>query len=203
MTGRSLDSDVRKDWDLQLDAELQGTFPASDPLKITRFPVPTHHTPSRTEGLTSPRRDGPRTRSGGKSRRTVMRKKIATDRVRIKRAYEPPASEDGTRVLIDRLWPRGVKKANAAIHEWMKSIAPSTELRKWFGHAPERWLEFQRRYRSEIRQHRAELGRLRELVQDGPVTLVYAAHDEAHNDAVVLRDLLVKSDRGQKIGRAQ
>jgi uncharacterized protein YeaO (DUF488 family) len=123
-----------------------------------------------------------------------MSKKIAADHIRLKRAYEPPAAEDGTRILVDRLWPRGVKKANAAIDEWMKSIAPSTELRKWFGHDPERWLEFRRRYRSEIRRHPAEFGRLRELAQDGPVTLVYAAHDDAHNDAVVLRDLLLKSD---------
>lgn len=123
-----------------------------------------------------------------------MSSKIAADRVRIKRAYEPPAYEDGTRVLVDRLWPRGVKKANAAIDEWMKAIAPSTGLRKWFGHDPERWLDFRQRYRSEIRRHPAELRRLRELVQAGPVTLVYAAHDEAHNDAVVLRDLLLKGD---------
>jgi uncharacterized protein YeaO (DUF488 family) len=123
-----------------------------------------------------------------------MSKKIAADHIRLKRAYEPPAAEDGTRILVDRLWPRGVKKANAAIDEWMKSIAPSTELRKWFGHDPERWLEFRRRYRSEIRRHPAEFGRLRELAQDGPVTLVYAAHDDAHNDAVVLRDLLLKGD---------
>jgi len=84
-----------------------------------------------------------------------------------------------------------VKKADAAIDEWMKEIAPSTELRKWFEHDPDRWSEFRRRYRSEIQQHPAELGRLRELARNGPVTLVYSAHDIAHNDAVVLKDLLV------------
>jgi len=120
-----------------------------------------------------------------------MSRKIAADRVRLKRAYEPPASEDGARILIDRLWPRGVKKANAAIDEWMKEIAPSTELRKWFGHDTKRWPEFRRRYRLEIQEHPAEFRRLRELARNGPVTLVYSAHDVAHNDAVVLKDLLL------------
>lgn len=123
-----------------------------------------------------------------------MRKESMAHHVRLKRAYEPAASADGTRVLIDRLWPRGVKKEKAAIDEWMKEIAPSTELRKWFGHDPERWPEFRRRYRSEIKKHPSEFGRLRELARKGNLTLVYAAHDEAHNDAVVLRDLLVGSD---------
>jgi len=120
-----------------------------------------------------------------------MSKRIAADRVRLKRAYEPPAPDDGTRILIDRLWPRGIKKTDAAIDEWMKEIAPSTELRKWFGHDPERWHEFRRRYQSEIRQHSEELDRLRALAQHGRITLVFSAHDEAHNDAVVLRELLL------------
>ncbi len=118
--------------------------------------------------------------------------KIAGDHIRLKRAYEPPASDDGTRVLIDRLWPRGVKKADAAIDEWMKEIAPSTTLRKWFGHDPERWSEFRRRYKSEIRHHRDELERLRALAQRGRITLVFSAHDEAHNDAVVLKAMLLE-----------
>jgi uncharacterized protein YeaO (DUF488 family) len=118
-------------------------------------------------------------------------KSIAADRIKLKRAYEQPASNDGIRVLIDRLWPRGVKKASAAIDEWMKEIAPSTELRKWFGHDPERWPEFQRRYKSEIRQHPEQLDRLRHLAQYGRITLVFSAHDETHNDAVVLKDLLL------------
>ena len=120
-----------------------------------------------------------------------MSKKIAVDHIKLKRAYEPPASDDGTRILIDRLWPRGVKKADAAIDEWMKDIAPSTGLRKWFGHDPARWQEFRRRYQSEIRQHPDEFDRLRTLAQNGPITLVFSAHDEAHNDAVVLKDLLL------------
>jgi uncharacterized protein YeaO (DUF488 family) len=122
----------------------------------------------------------------------MMRSKVSKDRVRIKRAYEAPSADDGTRVLIDRLWPRGIAKAEAAVDHWMKEIAPSTELRKWFGHDPARWEEFQRRYRSELKDHRDELERLRELAREGVVTLVYAAHDETHNDAVVLRDLLTR-----------
>ena len=120
-----------------------------------------------------------------------MSKKIAADRVRVKRAYEPPAPDDGTRILVDRLWPRGLKKEKAALDEWMKEIAPSTELRKWFGHAPERWQEFRHRYRSEIQQHPAELEQLHKFTQNGPVTLVYSAHDDEHNNAVVLKDFLL------------
>jgi len=117
--------------------------------------------------------------------------KIAAHHVNLKRAYEPPAPDDGTRILIDRLWPRGIKKSDAAIDEWMKDIAPSSELRKWFGHDPERWQEFQRRYQSEIRTHPAQFEHLRSLAQRGRITLVFSAHDEAHNDAVVLRNLLL------------
>jgi uncharacterized protein YeaO (DUF488 family) len=123
-----------------------------------------------------------------------MSKRISADHIRLKRAYEAPAPDDGTRILIDRLWPRGVKKADAAIDEWMKEIAPSTELRKWFGHDPRRWEEFRRRYQAEIRRHTGECERLRALAQHGRITLVFSARDEAHNDAVVLKDLLL--DRG-------
>jgi len=122
-----------------------------------------------------------------------MSKRIAADHVRLKRAYEPPAADDGTRILIDRLWPRGVKKTDAAIDEWMKEIAPSSALRKWFGHDPERWHEFRRRYQSEIRQYPEQFERLRTLARYGPITLVFSARDEAHNDAVVLKDLLLES----------
>ena len=114
------------------------------------------------------------------------------DHISLKRAYEPPASDDGIRILIDRLWPRGVKKSGAAIDEWMKEIAPSTKLRKWFSHDPERWQEFRRRYQTEIRHHPDEFNRLRTLAQRGRITLVFSAHDEAHNDAVVLKDLLLE-----------
>ena len=120
-----------------------------------------------------------------------MRKSVAADHIKLKRAYEPPASDDGIRILVDRLWPRGVKKVNAAIDEWMKEIAPSTALRKWFGHDPERWPEFRRRYRAEIQQHPEQFDRLRSLAQQGRITLVFSAHDAAHNDAVVLKDMLL------------
>jgi len=115
----------------------------------------------------------------------------AASAVRIKRAYEAPSPQDGTRVLVDRLWPRGVKKADADIAQWMKEIAPSNELRKWFGHEPQRWEEFRRRYKAELAAKRELVGELRELAGRGPLTLVYSAHDEAHNQAVVLREALL------------
>ncbi|WP_414475554.1 DUF488 domain-containing protein [Microvirga sp. M2] len=121
-----------------------------------------------------------------------MSTKVPAANVRLKRAYEPPAAQDGTRILVDRLWPRGVSKESAALDDWMKDIAPSADLRKWFGHAPERWEEFRGRYAKEVRQRPDLLDRLQSLARRGPVTLVYSAHDEAHNDAVVLRDLILE-----------
>src|SRR5579864_6334464 len=120
-----------------------------------------------------------------------MTNRITADHVKLKRAYEPAAANDGTRILIDRLWPRGVKKADAAVDQWAKDIAPSTSLRKWFGHDPERWTEFRRRYAAEVHQHSAQLNKLRALARQRPITLAFSAHDEVHNDAVVLRDLLL------------
>ena len=120
-----------------------------------------------------------------------MSTKITAANVRLKRAYEPSAAGDGTRILIDRLWPRGVKKVDAAIDHWAKDIAPSTALRKWFGHDPARWQEFRSRYAAEVHAHPEQLGELRALAQQGPITLVYSARDEVHNDAVVLRDFLL------------
>ena len=111
--------------------------------------------------------------------------------VKLKRAYESPSVDDGTRILVDRLWPRGLSKQKAAIDRWMKEIAPSTELRKWFGHDPKRWKEFRRRYVAELRQHPTLLAELRSLARHGTITLVYSAHDETHNDAIVLRDVLL------------
>jgi uncharacterized protein YeaO (DUF488 family) len=117
--------------------------------------------------------------------------RIAAGKVKLKRAYDPPAASDGKRILIDRLWPRGLKKTDAAINEWMKDVAPSTALRKWFGHDPGRWPEFRRRYLEELHGHREELDRLRALARQGTVTLIFSAHDQAHNDAVVLREFLL------------
>lgn len=116
---------------------------------------------------------------------------ISTSHLRLKRAYEPAESDDGMRILIDRLWPRGLSKANAALDDWIKDVAPSTGLRKWFGHDPARWAEFQRRYRAELHEQSEALDRIRTLARERVVTLVYSAHDEQHNDAVVLRAVLL------------
>lgn len=106
--------------------------------------------------------------------------------LRLKRAYESPAPSDGHRILVDRLWPRGLSKEKAAIDQWMKEIAPSTELRRWFAHDPDKWREFQRRYEQELRSQDDLVREIARLAAHGTVTLVYAARDEKHNDAVVL-----------------
>ena len=116
---------------------------------------------------------------------------ISPENIRLKRAYEPPAAGDGTRILVDRLWPRGVKKATAAIDMWAKDIAPSTELRQWFGHQTDRWDEFGRRYAAELERKTDLIDELRALARRGPITLVFSARDAAHNDAVVLRNVLL------------
>lgn len=112
--------------------------------------------------------------------------------LRLKRAYEPAAPADGVRILVDRLWPRGLSKEKAALDDWMKTLAPSTELRKWFGHDPKRWVEFQRRYKAELQEHAEELRYIRSIAKTKTVTLVYSAHDEEHNDAVVLKAVLLQ-----------
>jgi uncharacterized protein YeaO (DUF488 family) len=112
--------------------------------------------------------------------------------VRLKRAYERPSAGDGTRVLVDRLWPRGVRKADIAIDRWLREVAPSTELRRWFGHDPGRWNEFSRRYEVELSHNAEALKELRECVRKGTVTLVYAARDQEHNEAIVLRNVLTR-----------
>jgi len=122
----------------------------------------------------------------------MTRSPFPASHLRLKRAYEPVVSDDGVRILIDRLWPRGLRKADAALSDWVKDIAPSTELRQWFGHDPERWPEFQRRYRAELQQHTQELDRIRALAKTQTVTLVYSAHDEEHNDAIVLKKVLLE-----------
>ena len=110
--------------------------------------------------------------------------------VRLKRAYDAVSPSDGYRVLIDRLWPRGVSKQKAKLDEWEKELAPSTELRQWFGHEPDRFAEFRRRYIGELRQARPRLTELRRRARKGTLTLVYSAHDSEHNDAVVLAEVL-------------
>jgi uncharacterized protein YeaO (DUF488 family) len=110
--------------------------------------------------------------------------------VRLKRAYELAARQDGYRVLVDCLWPRGVKKRTLALDDWLRDLAPSTELRKWFGHDPAKWRQFERRYRRELREQKPGLERLKQKSRGHTVTLVYAARDEKHNEAVVLKAVL-------------
>ncbi|MCC6823540.1 MAG: DUF488 domain-containing protein [Verrucomicrobia subdivision 3 bacterium] len=123
-------------------------------------------------------------------------------KLHIKRAYEPAAPEDGSRFLVDRLWPRGVKKETLALTAWLKDVAPSDVLRRWFGHDPERWTEFRRRYRAELKSQPKVVQPLRDALSHGVVTLVYSAHDEAHNQAVVLREYLLETKSlSRKISR--
>ena len=110
--------------------------------------------------------------------------------VRVKRAYDPPARSDGYRVLIDRLWPRGVRRDEARLDEWARALAPSSELRRWFGHDPERFEEFRRRYAAELAGQKEKLRELRGRARHGTLTLVYGAKDREHNDAVVLAKIL-------------
>jgi uncharacterized protein YeaO (DUF488 family) len=111
--------------------------------------------------------------------------------LRIKRVYEPSTKEDGKRILVDRLWPRGLSREKADIDLWLKEIAPSTELRKWFGHDPAKWEEFRKRYRAELEENDEHVALLKEEIKKGIVTLLYGARDEEHNEAVVLLDFLV------------
>lgn len=116
--------------------------------------------------------------------------------IQIKRAYEPPEPGDGRRILVDRLWPRGLTKAKARIDDWQKDLAPSNELRKWFGHDPGRWGKFRRKFRDELLSgHQDELNVLAREGRKKKVTLVYGAKDETHNQAVVLQELLQKKGR--------
>jgi len=110
--------------------------------------------------------------------------------IRIKRVYDPVGHDYGRRVLVDRLWPRGVAKDEARIDEWLKEVAPSDELRKWFGHDPAKWEEFRTRYRQELKPHGELLERLRSEARKGTVTLLFAAKDVEHNNAVVLKEML-------------
>lgn len=113
--------------------------------------------------------------------------------IKLKRIYEPAAPEDGCRVLIERLWPRGISKERAALDLWLKEVAPSPELRTWFGHDPAKWLEFRKRYSAELEANDAAVERLRELAHKGVVTFVYAARDTEHNAAIALKDFLDRS----------
>ena len=113
-----------------------------------------------------------------------------TTMIKVKRIYEPPDRDDGFRVLVDRIWPRGVRKDEARIDLWLKDVAPSTELRRWFGHDPAKWTEFCRRYRAELKQQADALAMLRNRAEGHVVTLVYAARDSEHNNAAALAKVL-------------
>jgi uncharacterized protein YeaO (DUF488 family) len=133
--------------------------------------------------------------TSGTSRKTTARRTAHTRRrpsIQIKRAYDPPEPSDGRRILVDRVWPRGTSKDELQLDEWLRDVAPSTELRKWFAHDPERWCEFRKRYLAELRgaDLREPVNELAALCKRGKVTLVYGARDEEHNQAVVLRDYL-------------
>lgn len=115
---------------------------------------------------------------------------MSAPNVKTKRVYEPADPDDGHRVLVDRLWPRGVSRERARLDEWARELAPSAELRTWFGHEPERFEQFRRRYRHELEANREQVDALRARARAEPVTLVYAARDTRHNDAVVLQELI-------------
>jgi uncharacterized protein YeaO (DUF488 family) len=115
--------------------------------------------------------------------------------VRLKRAYDRPARSDGYRVLVDRIWPRGISRERAKLDEWARELAPSSELRRWFGHDPARFEEFRRRYTAELAPQTEKLRELRRRAREGTLTLVYAARDSEHNDAVVLADVLRRGRR--------
>ena len=110
--------------------------------------------------------------------------------IKLKRVYEASNKSDGVRILVERLWPRGLTKEAAAVDHWVKDIAPSPGLRKWYGHDPDKWLAFQQRYRAELDANKDEIDALRKLLKNGATTFVYAAKDEARNSAVVLKAYL-------------
>ena len=113
--------------------------------------------------------------------------------LKLKRVYEPPHKDDGTRILVDRLWPRGLTKEKAKVDLWLKEIAPSTELRKWFGHDPKKWRSFRERYQTELKHHADQLKLLKSKLKEGTVTLIYGARDQEHNEALVLKQFLERT----------
>src|SRR6059058_5258195 len=111
----------------------------------------------------------------------------------LKRVYEAPHKDDGTRILVDRLWPRGLTKEKAKVDLWLKEIAPSTELRKWFGHDPKKWRNFRERYQTELKHHTDQLKLLKSKAKEGTVTLIYGARDQEHNEALVLKQFVERT----------
>ena len=124
-----------------------------------------------------------------------MSQKIPATRIRVQRAYQPPSPDDGARILVERLWPRGVRKQALALTAWDKALAPSTALRQWYGHEASRWDEFRQRYAAELRQQHEAFEALRQRARDGVVTLIYSSHTETLNNAVALREFLLDPAR--------
>jgi uncharacterized protein YeaO (DUF488 family) len=120
----------------------------------------------------------------------IARSLLPAMSIRIKRVYDEPEADDGTRILVDRLWPRGLTKEKARVDLWLKDVAPSTKLRKWFAHDPAKWTEFQARYREELKKGEEQISLLKQEAAKGTITLVYGAKDQQHNEAVVLQRLL-------------
>lgn len=118
---------------------------------------------------------------------------MRTGTIQLKRVYDPPTGKDGSRFLVERLWPRGITKSSLADAQWLRDAAPSAELRKWFHHDPQRWNEFRRRYFSELKQEKDVLSPILKAAQNGAVTLLYSSHDTEHNNAVALREFLLHS----------
>lgn len=147
--------------------------------------------------------------SGETAQESQVKKDGISEMIYLKRAYEEPSPEDGLRFLVDRLWPRGVKKAELALEGWLKEIAPSDELRRWFAHDPANWNEFRRRYFAELDRHREVWQMIRETARSRRVTLVYGAHDTEHNNAVALKEYLAAhmgrkgKRRAPNLGRAR
>jgi uncharacterized protein YeaO (DUF488 family) len=120
-----------------------------------------------------------------------MASRLTASAIGLRRVYDPPSPEDGTRILVDRLWPRGLKKEKAQIDEWLRDVAPSTALRQWFAHRPERWDEFRARYAAELATQKEAVDALRRLASQGHATLLFAARDVERNNAVALRHFLI------------
>ena len=123
--------------------------------------------------------------------------------IQVKRVYEPAAASDGQRLLVERLWPRGIRKESLQIDAWLKDVAPSAELRKWFSHDPKKWAEFQTRYRAELRKNEAALEPLLQAVRKGTLTLVYAARDPERNSAHLLREFIEERLSGRRASRSK
>lgn len=176
VTGRHMGIEVRVD---VVERESEASFPASDAPGWTAV-----------TGVGSPGHGG--AAAPGATSEQAMRRATAQLDIRLKRAYAPASAEDGIRILVDRLWPRGLTKAEAAVDRWIRDLAPSSDLRRWFGHDPSRWEEFRREYARELRMRRELLEEVRSLAQQGRITLLFGARDETHNDAVALREVLLR-----------